>query len=433
MAALVLSALGGCDYVAVAQPKASASGSGALEVVLAGKPTRKSLALITTQPARVEAIEQAPIYSKLAAYVGQILVDFGDDVKKDQPLIKLTAPEIDAAVAQRKALLEQARAQLVQAEAGVRAAEAAVGTSRSRVAEAEAGTDRAQADIVRWRSEYARVGQLASSGSVNRQLVDETQQKLGAAEASLKEAHAAIDAAKALVQQAQAEAAKAASDVEAAKANVKVAEANVVHAEAEQSYLTLKAPFAGTVVDRQVDPGHFVQPGGASHSPLFIIARHDRVRIFVAVPEGEAGYVDVGDPVTVEIRALRGAEYKAHISRTSFALDASSRALTAIVDLEDPQGRVRPGVFATAKITLEERPNVLTLPATAVVTRGKQAFCFRLLEGKVAETPIQVGIKVAAEIEVTEGLQETDTVILNKASSLKDGQQVELLKQEAKK
>src|SRR5947207_156174 len=144
--------LAGCSPVAVAQPQATQSGS--LEVVQAGNPTRKTLTLTTTQPARIEALEQTPIHSKLAAYVGEVLVDFGDAVKKDQPLLKLVAPELDADVAQKKALLEQARAQLLQAEAGAKAADAAVVTAQSKVVQAEAGTDRAHTDIVRWRSEF---------------------------------------------------------------------------------------------------------------------------------------------------------------------------------------------------------------------------------------------------------------------------------------
>ncbi len=425
--------LAGCPPTAIAQaPAASAASGGSLEVVLAGKPVRKTLTLTTTQPARIEAVEQTPIHSKLAAYVGQVLVDFGDNVKKDQPLLRLVAPELDADLAQKKALLEQARAQLLQAEAAAKAAEAAVATAQSKVAQAEATTDRAHADIVRWRSEFTRVGQLATSGSINRQLVDETQQKLGAAEASLKEAMAAIEASKTLVVQAQAEAAKADSDVAAAKAHVHVAEANVAQSEAVHSYLTIKAPFSGVVTVRRVDPGHFVQPADTSAAPLLVVARSDKMRIFVAVPEVEAGYVDVGDAVIIDSQSLRGADLKGTVTRTGFALDPGNRSLDTIIDIDNPDGRLRPGLYATAKITLQEQRDALALPAAAVVRQGKEAFCYRLIGGKAMKTPIQIGIKVADEFEVVSGISDGDTVILNKASSLKDGQAVEQLKPVAK-
>jgi RND family efflux transporter MFP subunit len=414
-----------CQPAARAQPPAA---SGSLEVVMAGKPVRKTLVLTTTQPARIEALEQTPIHSKLAAYIGEVLVDYGDKVTKDQPLIKLVAPEINADLAQKQALLEQSRANLLQAEAGVKAAEAAVATAQSKVAQVKAGTERAQTDLVRWRSEYARLASLANSGSVNRQIVDETQQKLGVAEAALKEVTAAVDAAKATVQQAQSEAAKAASDVTAVKAQIRVAEANLAHAAAEHSYLTLKAPFEGVVTVRRVDPGHFVQPAGSGGPPLLVVARSDKMRVFVAVPELEAAYVDLGDPVAIEVQALRGAEVKGNVTRTGFALDVANRSLDTIIDLDNSGGRLRPGLYGTAKILLQEQKDALTLPAAAVARQGREAFCYRLIGGKAVKTPIQLGIKVGDDFEVISGISDGDKAILNKAASLKDGQPVEELK-----
>jgi RND family efflux transporter MFP subunit len=413
---------------ALSQPPA-----GSLEVVLTGKATRKTLALVTTQPARIEALEQAPIHSKVAAYVGEVLVDFGDRVKKDQPLVKLVAPEVDAEVTQKRALLEQVRAQLLQAEAGAKAADAAVTTANAKAAQTEAASERAKSDLVRWQSEFSRIGQLATSGSVNRQLADETQQKFGAAEASLKEAFAAITAAKAMAAQAQAEAAKSASDVTAAGAHVRVAEANLAQSAAMQGYLTIKAPFDGVVTSRRVDPGHFVQPAMSGAAPLLIVARSDKMRVFVAVPEMESAYVDLTDPVTIEVQSLRGAEFKGTVTRTSFALDADNRSLNTIIDIDNRDGRLRPGLYATAKILLQEQKDALTLPSAAVVRQGKEAFCYRLSGAKAAKTPIQLGIKVGDDFEVAGGLRDGDTVILNKAASLKDGQPVEVLKAEAKK
>jgi HlyD family secretion protein len=436
--ALVAFTAVGCGHSVNAQQKAAAETAGkssgaALEVVMAGKPVRKTLTLTTTQPARMESLEQTPMHSKVASYVGEVLVDYGDKVKKGQPLLKLLAPEIDAEVAQKEALLEQTRAELLQAEAGAKAAEAAVATAGSKVVQSEAGTDRAKADVVRWRAEFSRIEQLATSGSINRQIVEETQQKLSAAEASLKESSAAIEAAKALVVQSQAESAKARSDVDAARSRIRVAEANVAQSQALHSYLTVEAPFDGVVTQRNVDPGHFVQPAGGNSRPLLVVARSDKVRVFVAVPEIEAGYVDLGDIVTVEVQSLRGAEFKGTVTRTGFALDPGSRSLDTIIDIDNAAGRLRPGLFALAKITLQEQKEVLTLPAAAVLRQGKEAFCNRLIGGKASKTPIQLGIKVGDDFEIASGLKEGDMVILNKASSLKDGQPVEILTAETKK
>ncbi len=413
------------EHAAVPPVTLVAQTGGSLEVVMAGTPIRKSLTLISTQPARIEAFEQTTIRSKLAAYVGEVLVDYGDQVKKDQPLVKLVAPELDAEVAQKNALLGQAQAELVQAESGLKAAQAAIATAKSAVVQAAARIEKTEADVLFWKLKCQRFSDLATGGSLNKQLVEETEQNCSAAQSAHKEALAAIEAAKAGVTQSEAQAAKAVADVEAARSRVLVAEANLAHVESLRSYLTIKAPFAGVVTSRHVDPGHFVQPAAASGTKLLVIARSDRMRIFAALPEIEAASVDVGDPVTVDVQSLRGAEYKAQVTRTSFALDDASRSLETIIDIDNADGRLRPGMYATARLTLDEREDALTLPGAALVRQGKEAFCYRLVDGKAVKTPLQLGIRVADDFEITSGLSDNDQVILNKATALKDGQSVE--------
>jgi RND family efflux transporter MFP subunit len=399
-----------------------------VEVVQVGPPVRKTLKLISAQPARVEPIEQTPIQSKIAAYVAEVAVDFGDEVKKDQPLVKLRAPELDAELVQKQALLEQAKAELAQAESAVKGAEAAVVTSKAKVAQTQAAIDRSRSDVVLRESEHERIKELAAGGSVNRQLFDEAQQKLAAAKASVAEAQAAQISSQAVVAQSQAEAVSRVADVAAAQSRVRVAEATVAQVEAMRSYLTLRSPFDGVVTMRRVDPGHLVQPASGAAVPLLVVARTDKMRITVPVPELEAAYVDVGDEALIEIQSLRGAEFAGKISRTSLALDEGSRSLDAIVDLENPDGRLRPGMYATARLTLQERKDVLTLPSAAVVRQGKEAYCFRWKDGQATKTTVQLGIRVGDDFEVTSGLSSDDQVILNKATSLKDGQAVEAAK-----
>jgi RND family efflux transporter MFP subunit len=149
------------------------------------------------------------------------------------------------------------------------------------------------------------------------------------------------------------------------------------------------------------------------------------MRVFIAIPEHEAPLVDLGDEVTVEVQSPRGAELKGKVTRTSYALDDESRSLETIIDIDNEEGRLRPGMYAVARLKLDERKDVLTLPAAAVVRDGKEAYCYRLVDGKAAKTAIGLGIRVGDDFEVERGISEGDAVILNKAASLKDGQAVE--------
>lgn len=406
------------------QPASAAEANGPLEVVLTGSPVRKPLKLISTQPARIEPIEQTPLHSKLAGYVEAVHVDYGDRVKAGQPLVKLAVPELEIELLQKEALIDQAKAEVLQAKSTMKAAEAAAETAKAGVAEAEARIARTDADIRRWRSEFARFEELAAGGAVNQQLVDETQQKLAAAEAARAEADAAVTSAKASALQAQSGIDKAAADVVAAEARQRVAEANARFTQTMLAYREISSPLAGVVTRRSVDPGYFVQPPGGQAAPLMVVARTDIVRVFVSLPEAEAAYVDVGDPATIEVTALRGAEFTGQVTRTSFTLDAANRSLETIIDLDNKEARLKPGMFAMIRITLDEKPDALTLPAAAVVRQGKEAFCYRLIGGKATKTPIELGIRVGDEFEITGGLSTADQVILNKAQTLKDAQPV---------
>ncbi len=125
-----------------------------LERVVTGKPVRGTLTLSTTQPGRIEAFEETPLFAKVAGYVDNVLVDIGDVVKKDQVLVKLSIPELVDELEQKEALVAQVAAELEQSQSAIEASIAAAETAESKIHEAEAGGARAEADHKRWESEY---------------------------------------------------------------------------------------------------------------------------------------------------------------------------------------------------------------------------------------------------------------------------------------
>ena len=125
----------GCGKPSTPAEAASAEGAPreSLPKVVVTRPVRKPLILSTTQPARIEAYEQTPLYAKVAGYVDNVAVDIGDVVKKGDPLITLHVPELQNVVEQRQALLAQAQAEIAQAEAAELAARAAAETATAHV------------------------------------------------------------------------------------------------------------------------------------------------------------------------------------------------------------------------------------------------------------------------------------------------------------
>ena len=182
------------------------------------------------------------------------------------------------------------------------------------------------------------------------------------------------------------------------------------------------------MTERNVNRGDFVQPATMmTAKPLFTVARTDIVRIFVAVPEMDSPWVEAGRPGYVNVQALPDRIFDGKVTRTSWVLGAN-RTLNTELDLPNPNGLLRPGMYATAHILLQERPNVYVLPSSATVRDGKRAFCWVARNGQAARIPITLGLQVGSDVEVTSGLKEDEAVVQSPPGSLEEGQPVEVAK-----
>ncbi len=427
----------GCDTTAqpVAADESQPSSAASLDRVSTGPPVRKTLALHTQQPGRIAAYAEAPLFSKLAGYVQEVQVDIGDQVKKDQPLIKLFVPEYADELEQKRGLLAQAEAEVKQFEAAVIAMEAAASSATAMVAQAEASLGRADGEYARSNSERQRLQQLVNTGSVTAKLGEEALNQFRSAESAKQEVLATIESAKAQAREAEANINKSKADVIAAQARVRVAEANVEQAETMLAYTEIRAPFDGVVTKRGVDLGHYVHPASSAGSqPLLIVASTDKVRVFVDIPEMEAPLLDAGydregagDKAVVRIQSLVEQVFEARVTRSSWSLDRQNRSLTAEINLPNTDGKLLPGSFATVNILLEQRDDVLTLPITAIVRDGEKTYCCLVVAGQIEQRPIELGLRVKDEVEITSGLDGSEAVVLTRAASLQSGQRVEII------
>jgi RND family efflux transporter MFP subunit len=396
--------------------------------VIAAPPTRKTLTLHSVQPAAIEAFEQTPLHPKVAGYVEQVLVDIGDRVTKDQLLLKLSVPELADERAQKEALVAQADAEQKQAVAGRTASQAAVQTAESQLAAAQAGKLRADGNHSRWKAEADRIASLVATGVVTGKLGDESANQLRAAEAAQAEAQAGIQSAEAMVAESQAGLVQTDADIAAAEARRKVAQADLARAETMLKYCEIKAPYDGVITQRSVDTQHYVSPAGGTATPLLTVASHAQVRVFASIPETEAGYVSANGPdadtAVVTVQALGGKSFTAPLTRSSWALDPANRSLKVEVDLPNPEGHIRPGMYATMQLKLAEATDAWAVPATAVFRDGAETYCAVVENGVIARRPVVTGLRVGDEFEIRSGLSAMDSVVLARGSQLKPGQSV---------
>jgi RND family efflux transporter MFP subunit len=237
---------------------------------------------------------------------------------------------------------------------------------------------------------------------------DVTTDAFHVAEAAVAEADATIDLSRAAKSAAVADADRAEASVLVALAQQQLAEADRRRVLALLNYSKITAPFAGIVTKRQVDTGHFVQaPSGTtatSVQPLFHVVRTDPVRIFVDVPEVDAPFVDKGSPAVIRVQSLQEQEFNAPVVRVSWALDTLTRTLRAEIDLPNTEGRLRPGMYVTAKITMT-REKALTIPASAVATQNDQPYVVQVDNGKARRVPVRLGLRTKGFVELLTKLE----------------------------
>jgi multidrug efflux pump subunit AcrA (membrane-fusion protein) len=434
---LSLAALSGCGRSSAAPPAEAATTPEPPEVTVE-HPARQVVRHTVEQPGQIEGFEQTPLYAKIAGYVAKWNADIGDRVTAGQVLAELSVPELNEELHQKEAALALAEAQVTEAERALGAAEATLKKSGAALKLAEAGRTRAESNYVRWEAEYGRIRRLLPTGGATQSDMDATTDSFKSAEAARDENRANIQLATAAVDASKAQRDQAAASVKVAQARTRAADADRRHTLAMLDYTQVRAPFDGVVTRRAVDVGHLVQPPStAGTAPLFVVTRTDPVRIFVEVPEADAALVKDGTPAVVRVQALQEQEFAGRVTRSSFVLDAQSRTLRAQIDLPNADGRLRPGMYATARLTVE-RPGALTLPASAVLVQEDERAVLRVESGRLVRMPVKLGLRQGDRVEVIQkqtapprhgapaawGALTGDEVIAGQPGSLADGQAV---------
>jgi HlyD family secretion protein len=322
----------------------------------------------TRQPATVHAYHSADMYARVTGYVKETPVDIGDRVKAGQPLAVVDVPEMDKQLLVAQAHIARAEAEKKQAEANARLAAANLENAEAGVAEAEALQTAAKAQAAASQAELERTESMVSRQAVQQKLLDEARQRSDAAAAEVEGAAAGVTMAQSRVAVAEASQGAAEAQVVAADAAIRVAKAERDELQAMLDYATLRAPFDGIVTNRGIDPGDLVRAGEESRKggPLFVVTQTDKVRIRAALPEADAPLVDIGDAATVELAARGLPKVTGKVVRTSGSLDPNTRTLTVEIEAANRDGKLLPGMYGEATITLVEKPDAVTLPATAV-------------------------------------------------------------------
>lgn len=380
--------------------------------------TEQPVVRTTTQPATVKAYYSAEIYAKVDGYVAETNVDIGDRVKRGDVLATINVPELEKQLAVRTAQVASAEASEASGRAGVKLAEAQFADARAGVIEAQANIAAAEAMQAATDAELVRTKSMVATGTVQQKILDEAQQRRDSASAEVEARRAAVTRAESRADVAQASIAAAEAQLQAAAAETQVAKAHRDEASVMVGYCELKAPFAGVVTHRGIDPGDLVRAGQPSSdaSPHFVVEQVDKLRVETIVPERDAPLVDIGDEVSISFAANGSASLLASISRAAGRLDARSRTMMVECEVENKGGELLPGMYGEATIKLFENPSALTLPASAIrFDATGNSFIYTVSDDKVTKVPVTIGYDdgplVAIEGDVAAGAKVIDAHI----------------------
>jgi membrane fusion protein, multidrug efflux system len=216
--------------------------------------------------------------------------------------------------------------------------------------------------------------------------------------------------------------------VDEARGKWEVAKATLERNETLLRYASIVAPFDGVVTRRMVDPGAFIPAAtsgsAAQTAAVLTIMDFSRVRVQVAVPEREAAIVRKGCAVRVSPEGLPGKSFEGALTRISYALDEATRTMLVEAELRNPQGELRPGMYASVEIVLEHKADALVVPASAVLTEKNEAAVFTLVDRTARKLVVKTGVSDGARTEIVQGLRPDQPVILVGKQPLQDGQAV---------
>lgn len=351
-------------------PTASASQSKVVPVVKVG---REDLKTDVTLQAEFVPYQDIAVHAKVSGYVNMIRVDIGDRVKTGDLLATLEIPELQDNINKAKASISAAEQEIA----------------------------RAQADYDNLNLIYQRLADVAKAhpNMVAQQDLDTAKSKEVAAEGALG----------------------------AAKQHRDEAEAELGRLNTLAGYERITAPFDGIITKRFADVGSLIQAGTSSNTqalPLVQLAQDSLLRLRFPVPEAQTPLIEDGKKVDVTVPALNKT-FVGTVTRYAWQINRSTRTMTTEVDIENPQGTIKAGMYAYVKLPLQVANQALAVPLQAL-TIGDNPTVFALTEdGTLQERKVTVGIRTPDNAQILGGLEEGDVVVVGNRAGLVAGQKVE--------
>jgi HlyD family secretion protein len=384
---------------------------------------------VTTQPGTVEAFESVRLYAKVPGFLKSQAVDIGSKVKKDEILAVVDVPELEAQRRRAAAGVRQAQSRVGTMQARIKSAQADLAATKAEVTRAEAAAKSASA-WVRFRAlQLKRMESLFQSRSIEEKLVDESKEQYEASLETERSGMEAITSSKARVDASAAKIEQASAELGEAQADVEVAQAELEKAEVQVAFAKVTAPFDGVVTKRNFNVGAYIRSANdGGNLPLLTVQRTDLMRVVVQVPDRDVPLTEPGKEALIRIDALPGRQMTAKVSRIADHEDPQTRLMRVEIDLPNPDGAIRDGMYGEVTIILDRNKDGLSVPSSSVVRKASgEKSVFVVRDGKAQQLAVKLGADNGLRASVLEGVTASDQVIVHPPGSLTSGQAVTVL------
>jgi HlyD family secretion protein len=366
------------------------------------KVTRETVTSTLSTNGKVEPIEWAAARAERAGLIRRVLVERGQLVEQDAPLVELDSREASAQLANAEAQIGQAKAQIQALNQG--------GSTVER-AQIDSDLERANLDLRSARQQGAALERLVAKQAATQVELDNMRQHIE----QLKLQVQALEQRRAAL--------VAPTDKEIAKAKLDQAEASANLAQSNLSLGIIHAPISGTVYQFDLRIGAFLNAGDLVAN----IGKLERVRVIVYVDEPELGRVREGMPVTITWDAKPERQWKGVVDKLpTQVVPLGTRQVGEVsCTIRNPDRDLLPGTNINAEIQSSVVSNALAIPKVTIRRDNGQTGVFVLDADHVVWRPVKLGVSSYIKTEVISGLAEGDSVALPTEKPLKAGSKVD--------
>jgi len=265
-----------------------------------------------------------------------------------------------------------------------------------------------------------RAERLLETGDIARTIYDQRKAQRDQLRAQLDEARSTAAVAVAAIRTAQTQIGNALAAVNTARSAADAAKTQVASAQKAISDTTVYAPISGYVSERTADVGEFISPS-APNAKVATIVRTSVLRMRIDVPEQSIGQVKNGQGISLQTSAFPDRTFSGTVTRIAPNLNQTSRTLIVEAEVENTEGLLKPGQFATVRITQSTPKPTVMIPVSAIKAEGETNKVFIVKDGRAEERIVKTGVLENNLIEIQQGVQENESVAVSNVGQLYDG------------